>query len=281
MKRLILAALAVLGLALPAIAHGAAQPESVSAGRTAHIARAKVAEFFVGTALGVGCYMIEESGGGTVGCYTESRSFQQKAILNAAGEVQVCARHVHAFADACELGNAGIRTPTYKFGKRITVGAFRCLVVHSGVTCTVIATGKGFTMTARHVVSVGGATIVPAPLHMPQFLSPDRSVWCVLEDRTCGTYPKPPTRSAEVDDQGHDAFCDVPELITPPAGHEAAGCFQNWNSQAPVLAYGQSDLYNGLLCTSATDGITCTLVSGVGKGKGFRIEASEAVEVAA
>jgi len=45
-----------------------------------------------------------------------------------------------------------------------------------------------------------------------------------------------------------------------------------------VLAYGHSDLYNGLLCTSATDGITCTLDSGAGKGKGFRIDKSEDVE---
>jgi hypothetical protein len=265
MKRLGLAALAVLGLALPAIADGAARP--------------KAAEFFVGTAPGVGCYMIEEAGGGTVGCYTESRSFQQKAVLNAAGEVQVCARHVHAFADACELGNAGTRTPTYRAGKRITVGAFRCLLVRSGVSCTVIASGKGFYMTAHRVASVGGAMLVPAPLRLRQFLSADRGVWCVMEDRSCGTYPKPPTRSAEVDDQGKDTFCDVPELITVPAEHEPPGCFQNWNSQAPVLAYGQSDLYDGLLCTSAPDGITCTLVSGVGKGKGFRISKSEAVEV--
>jgi hypothetical protein len=270
MKRLTITAITMLALALalPTIAYG-----------TTSLPRPKAAEFFVASAPGVGCFMVGETGGGTVGCYTESRSFQQKAILNASGEVQVCARHVHAFADACELGNAGERTPTYKAGKRIIVGAFRCQVVRFGVSCTVIATGKGFYMTAQHVSAVGGATLVSAPLHMPQFLSPDRSVWCVMEDRTCGTYPKPPTRSAEIDNQGNDAFCNVPELITPPGAHEAEGCFQNWNSTAPVLAYGHSDLYDGLLCTSATDGITCTLDSGAGKGKGFRINKLEAVEV--
>jgi hypothetical protein len=269
-KRLTITVIAMLVLALPTIAF---------ATNAARISRPKVSEFFVATAPGVGCFIVAEAGGGTVVCYTETRSFEQKATLSVSGEVQVCARHVHAFADDCELGNAGEGTPTFKAGKRIVLGAFRCQVVRYGVSCTVIATGKGFYMTAHHVTSVGGAAIVPAPLRIPQFLSPDRSVWCVMEDRTCGTYPKPPTRSAEIDSQGNDTFCNVPELITPPGANEAEGCFQNWNSSAPVLAYGHSDLYNGLLCMSAADGITCTLDSGAGEGKGFRIDKSEMVEV--
>jgi hypothetical protein len=283
MKRLVVIAIAALGLAVPALAEGTiSRPNHVwrnlASTRAARTASPKVAEFFVAGAPGVGCFM-EGGPCGTVGCYTESRSFQQKAIMNATGEVQVCARHVHAFADACELGNAGIGTPTYRSGKRIAVGAFRCQIVSAGVKCIVIASGKGFYMTAHHVTSIGAASIVAPPLHLREFLSPDHSVWCVLEDRGCGTYPTPPTRSAEIDDQGGDTFCDVPELTTPPAGHEPEGCFQNWNGQATVLRYGQSDLYDGLLCKSATEGITCTLVSGAGEGKGFRINKSEAVEV--
>jgi hypothetical protein len=283
MKRLVVIAIAALGLAVPALTEGATSRPTHSrddggSARAAPIARPKVAEFFVGSAPGVGCFMAGGSGG-NVGCYTESRSFQQKAIMNATGEVQVCARHVHAFADACELGNAGIGTPTYRSGKRITVGAFRCQIVSAGVKCIVIASGKGFYMTAHHVVSLAGAKLVPAPLHLREFLSPDRSVWCVLEDRSCGTSPTPPTRSAQIDNHGKDTFCDVPELITPPGAHEPEGCFQNWNDDATVLPYGQSDLYDGLLCTSATNGITCIVDSGAGREKGFRINKSEAVEV--
>ena len=260
--------------------HGYWLLESTAIGaRAARTARPKVAEFFVGTAPGVGCFMISEASGGTADCYTESANFNQKAALNAAGEVQVCAHHVQRFANPCELGNAGTRTPTYKAGKQVTVGAFRCHVLSSGVTCTVIASGKGFYMTAHQVATVGGAHVVPAPLHLREFLSPDRTVWCVVEDRSCGTYPAPPTRSAQVNNKGNVAFCDVPELVVPPGGHEPDGCFQNWNSKARVLHYGQSDIYDGLLCLSATGGITCTLVSGAGKGKGFRISKSEAVEV--
>ncbi len=116
-------------------------------------------------------------------------------------------------------------------------------------------------------------------LHLREFLSPDRKVWCVVEDRGCGTYPQPPTRAAQIDRQGNVTLCDVPTLTYPPGGHVPLGCFQNWNNSAPILRYGQSDLYNGVLCTSATNGITCTVASGAGKGKGFRINKREAVKV--
>jgi hypothetical protein len=261
--------------------HGYWLLESTAIGaRVAHAARPKVAEFFVGTAAGVGCFMLSEAAGAMAACYTQTRNYTQKATLNVAGEVQVCAHHVHAYADPCELGNAGERTPTYRAGKRITVGPFRCQVVSSGVRCTVIASGKGFYMTAHHVTSVAGASIVPAPLHLREFLSPDHSVWCIPDDRICGTRPVLPMRSAQIGEGGKIELCDVSELIIPPGGYIPEGCaLQNWNSEAPILRYGQSDLYDGLLCTSATNGITCTLDSGADKGKGFRINKSEAAEV--
>ena len=47
--------------------------------------------------------------------------------------------------DNCGLGgNAGLNTPTFGYGHRITVGRFRCAVLHNGVMCTVISSGKGF-----------------------------------------------------------------------------------------------------------------------------------------
>jgi hypothetical protein len=102
----------------------------------------------------------------------------------------------------------------------------------------------------------------------------------VVEDRGCGTEPEPPTRSAEIDSSGNVTICSVPQLILPPSGHgPPAGCFQNWNKNAPILRYGQSDLYDGIRCASAPNGITCTVVMGAGKEKGFRINKDEAVEV--
>jgi len=41
------------------------------------------------------------------------------------------------------------------YGKQITVGRFRCLSQRSGVTCTVIKSGKGFLITSAGVTRVG------------------------------------------------------------------------------------------------------------------------------
>lgn len=126
---------------------------------------------------------------------------------------------------------------------------------------------------------VSSPTSTPGTLHLREFLSPDRKVWCVVEDRGCGTEPEPPTRSAEIDSHGDVRICSVPRLMVPPGGHVPLGCFQNWNKNAPILRYGQSDLYDGIRCTSEPNGVTCIVVAGVGKGKGFRVNKDEAVEV--
>lgn len=134
---------------------------------------------------------------------------------------------------------------------------------------------KGASFKVYKVTNHGGK---PGTLHLREFLSPDRKVWCT--GRTCGTYPEPPTRSAEIDSNGTVTICSVPQLIYPPGGHVPEGCaLQNWNADAPILKYGQRTEQYGLRCTSATNGITCTVVAGAGKGKGFRIDASKAVEV--
>jgi len=46
-----------------------------------------------------------------------------------------------------------------------------------------------------------------------------------------------------------------------------------------VLQYGQQSELEGVLCTSEPSGITCIKVSGVGSGKGFRVNTDEAVKV--
>jgi hypothetical protein len=128
-------------------------------------------------------------------------------------------------------------------------------------------------------------TSTPGMLHLREFNSPDRKVWCSVgtstdvSGRSCGTNPEPPTRSAELDRDGEVRLCFVPELIYPSGGHVPEGCFQNWNYKAPVLKYGQATEENGVRCTSATNGITCIKVASAGKGKGFRINKDEAVEV--
>jgi hypothetical protein len=126
---------------------------------------------------------------------------------------------------------------------------------------------------------VKGPASARSTLHLREFLSPDRKVWCVVEDGGCGTNPQPPTRAAEIHSNGTVRLCFVPEVIYPPGGHVPLGCFDNWNQSAAILPYGQSDLYGAIRCTSAPNGITCVKVSGAGQGKGFRINKDEAVRV--
>jgi hypothetical protein len=269
-----LAILLVLGLGTTgAIAH----PPSATAAKT------QVAEFYVGTARGVVCVIEDEPDNVEVVCYSTRPGFSQKAMLDAGGGLSLCAVHGRESEIRCQLGNAGERTPTLNAGRRITIGRFRCLVLHAGVRCTVIATGKGFLMTADKTVPVGGASIHPAPVHLPNFLSPDRKVWCGIgegREAFCGTggsgmSSNEPQSLATLGNDGKVTLCSV----AVPTANDS--CIQNWDANAPILRYGQVSELDGAHCTSAPNGITCTTVAGAGAGtgKGFRVSKDEAVRV--
>jgi hypothetical protein len=115
--------------------------------------------------------------------------FGQVAELDVTGLVTTCEEHRPS--GSCNVGNAGERTPTFAYGRRVTVGPFTCQVLHTGVKCTVMSSGKGFVMRRTTVRPVGGATTRPAPLHLSNFLSPDRKVWCGIgEGGTGNFYPE-------------------------------------------------------------------------------------------
>lgn len=146
-----------------------------------------------------------------------------------------------------------------------------------------LTTGKGFLINRDKLVPVGGATVKIAPLRLEDFLSPDKKVWCQITSYSpsaqCGTYPNPPTWAAQLDNTGKVTLCEVLRLEYPNGAHVPAGCFQNWDTKLPVLQYGQETEAEGFRCTSAPNGITCTVVAGAGKGKGFRVSKKEAVAV--
>jgi hypothetical protein len=273
-KLLFVGALVVLGTlttsALTATAPGAgsAQP-----------ARLQAMEFYAHSPYGsISCAVYNGYGGLSVAfCESVGPHGEAKTSLNASGEVQTCSSRTTQ-KDTCGLGNAGTRTPTYKDGRSVTVGRFRCAVLRKGVQCTVRATGVGFLFNPRTTSAVGGAHIAPAPLTLPEFLSPDRDVWC--ETGTfCGTGAGPGTTPnsrvslATISSDGAVTLCAREHDASP--GY----CLQNWNEKAPVLQYGQQAELNGVLCTSATNGVTCVKVAEPGRGKGFRINESEVVEV--
>jgi hypothetical protein len=273
-KVLFVGALVVL-VALTTSALAATAPDASNA----KPARLRAAEFFARSPYGtISCAVYDGYASPPVAfCESVGPHGEAKATINASGEVLTCSSH-STRADSCGLGNAGIRTPTYRPGRKVTVGRFRCVVLHNAVQCTVRATGKGFLFTPRKTSSVGGAHIGPAPLQLSEFRSPDHDVWC--ETGTfCGTGLGPGAQAggrvslATISAGGGVTICAFEHNTTP--GY----CLQNWNEQAPVLRYGQQAELDGVLCTSATDGITCVKVAEPGKGKGFRINKSEAVEI--
>ena len=253
---------------------------------TGAVATSSAAEFVAPRALDVGCGIYSASTG-TI-CLSERPGYAQKVTLYANGEVVLCTAHPTVLRGNDCRGNPGEHARRLGYGQQSKGGGFRCVVLHTGVRCTVAKTGRGFLMTRPKVIPVGGASIRLAPLRLANFLSPDRRVWCGLGE---GRHPFCvagqtsqglgfPSASAELEAGGKVRLCFVAQGSEAPLFHGfPEGCAQNWDANAPILGYRQQSELEGVLCTSATNGITCIKVSGAGNGKGFRINASEAVEV--
>jgi hypothetical protein len=112
-------------------------------------------------------------------------------------------------------------------------------------------------------------------MHSSTFQSPDRATWCWIVD-----YEKPedayvlcgrsdPRLSGTVTRRGAVTLCT----------NTSYTCIQNTNPQAPVLRIGRRNDFDGFLCTSEVDGITCTVAEGPQRGKGFRISDTAVTEV--
>jgi hypothetical protein len=251
-----------------------------------HAASRTAAEFFAPRALaGIECGMYTDG----VHCQSErSRPYlAQVAEMRPNGSVTFCSTR-QSGVNACDLGNAGERTPTLAFGRSVTVGAFRCTMLRAGVRCIVLPSGKGFLLTRTKLTGVGGAKPRVAAQRLSDFLSPDRKVWCGI-----GEGRRPfcvaaqtsqglgyPSASAELEADGKVKLCLIAHESEAPLFHGSPqGCAQNWDVTAPILADGQSSELEGVRCTSATNSITCVGVSGASRGKGFRVSSSEAVEL--
>ena len=113
-------------------------------------------EFFARTPHGDASCAIYDGYGGSTEAFCESYrpDRESKATVNAQGKVSICTSH-NPRTDHCGLGNAGVDTPTFGYGRRVTVGRFRCTVQHNGVMCTVISSGKGFLFNPNRAVQVG------------------------------------------------------------------------------------------------------------------------------
>ena len=273
-----LAAWAAVLVAL--IAAGAPASAAGSHGRSTSSASKlrRAATFLAPRALGVECGVVDEPGVFVgVNCQSVKAPplYEQKATLDANGHDVFC----HDLGDNhCNLGNRGENPiKTLGFGRQIKVGRFRCQVQHSGLTCTVSSTGKGFFMNRDKLTPVGGATVSTPPLDLMEFRSPDRVIGCIINESIPPHYDlfcqalSGHAREATMGADGAVTVCNEPVL-------DGRFCSLGFPS-GPILAYGERTEAQGFRCTSAPDGITCIKAAGAGKGKGFRINTNEAVAV--
>jgi hypothetical protein len=116
----------------------------------------------------------------------------------------------------------------------------------------------------------------PAPAHLANFLSPDRKIWCLLENqpgnRAAGCF-----FAADRSTGGQEYSASLQpngQLVTcawQPGQPGVQACDQNWDPSAPMLKSGTVDLIYQYRCQAASTAITCTVDTGVAKGKGFTI----------
>jgi hypothetical protein len=53
------------------------------------------------------------------------------------------------------LGRSRANTPALPYGRQVALGGFRCRSEQAGITCTVVASGKGFLIDRDRVKNVG------------------------------------------------------------------------------------------------------------------------------
>jgi hypothetical protein len=145
---------------------------------------------------------------------------------------------------------------------------------HRFAVCELLRGRPTASVTVYRVTAKSGGGV----RHLSVFMSPDKRVWCDI------------SRSGSV----INAFCDtgnyggngfhsgnvVPDGKVTICNHPHAGRYCGaLGGRFPVLRFGQRDELLGFRCTSATNGITCTVLAGTGRGKGFRINQDQAVKV--
>jgi hypothetical protein len=134
------------------------------------------------------------------------------------------------------------------------------------VVALVVATASG-----HGAASVNAGT---GARHLRQFQSPSGNILCsVGEDDLAYCLTWNPPRSVFLDVHGKLRTCAGSRKCTGPCvpGSNRSGCV---NGKVPVLAYGQQDEDLLYRCTSRISGVTCVVIRGAAKGKGFRIAKS-------
>ena len=102
----------------------------------------------------IACGMYDDDSYRLVDC--ESRVPPQKVTLDVAGRVNICRDPTPKnSSNDCSIGDPGEGTPTLAYGRRITVGRFRCVSLPIGMKCTVTESEKGFLINRDGVSRIG------------------------------------------------------------------------------------------------------------------------------
>jgi hypothetical protein len=132
----------------------------------------------------------------------------------------------------------------------------------------------------------GGGSSPGGTRHIESFFALGHDIWCQISKvngASCGSEPTPPTHAAFLSESGKVEICAVEKLEYPGGpGGAPRGCFQNWPSPSehlPVLTEGQSSTVAGITCTDEPMGLKCIKTSGAGRGKGFKINGDQSVEL--
>lgn len=148
-------------------------------------------------------------------------------------------------------------------------GAGTTTVIERTVTDTTSSTETTPTTTGTTTGTTEATAPTPAPtLHLTGFQSPSGNIGCVVLDgtarcdikkRSWSPPARPPGCSDEVDfGQGLEIGRRDTSGSFVCAGDTAL------NPEAVKLAYGSDDRSGGFLCTSRTEGVTCTNAAGHG-----------------
>ncbi len=118
--------------------------------------------------------------------------------------------------------------------------------------------------------------VAGSPLHLSDFLSPARNIWCLLSDSPgfrgadC-YYDAIPSAAAQEYAANLYPNGRLTTCAWQPSQSGLDACVQNWDPSAPVLKRGQVDVIYQYRCQATSVAIACTVDTGKGKGNGFTI----------
>jgi hypothetical protein len=108
----------------------------------------KYAPDFESPSRNVRCWMDTTPSSGVMGCM--SRNPPRRVNMDAQARLKIC-RGIRCLGCGCDPP----KRVTLGYGRQIAFGRFRCLSRRSGVTCTVMRSGKGFLVSRSGVRRVG------------------------------------------------------------------------------------------------------------------------------